>query len=62
MFIKFIIGVDGNITGLESRGPHPILERGAERIILLLPKMKPGKVNGLRVRVPYSMTITFRLN
>ena len=62
VFIKFIIGVDGNITGLESRGPHPILERGAERIILLLPKMKPGKVNGLRVRVPYSMTITFRLN
>ena len=62
VLIKFIIGVDGNITGVESRGPHPILERDAERIILLLPKMKPGKVNGLRVRVPYSMTITFRLN
>ena len=61
VFIKFIIGVDGNITGIESRGPHPILERDAERIILLLPKMKPGKVNGLRVRVPFSIPITFRL-
>ena len=61
VFIKFIIGVDGNITGIESRGPHPILERDAERIILLLPKMKPGKVNGLRVRVPLSIPITFRL-
>ena len=62
VFIKFIIGVDGNITRIESRGPHPILERDAERIILLLPKMKPGKVNGLRVRVPFSIPITFRLN
>ena len=62
VFIKFIIGVDGNITGLESRGPHPILERDAERIILLLPKMKPGRVNGLRVRVPFSIPITFRLD
>ena len=62
VFIKFIIGVDGNITGLESRGPHPILERDAERIILLLPKMKPGKVNGLRVRVPFSIPVTFKLN
>ena len=61
VFIQFIIGIDGNITGIRSRGPHTILERDAERIILLLPKMIPGKVNGLRVRVPFSVPIAFRL-
>ena len=62
VFVQFMIGIDGNISGIRTRGPHGSLERAAERIILLLPKIKPGKRNGLRVRTPFSMPITYRLN
>tara|TARA_B100000780_G_C21012283_1_gene405437 strand:+ start:1 stop:945 length:945 start_codon:yes stop_codon:yes gene_type:complete len=62
VFVQFMIGVDGNITRLRARGADPILGKDAERIILLLPKMKPGKVNGFRIRVPFSMPITYTLN
>ena len=61
VFVQFIIGKDGNIADIRSRGPHAILERGAERIIEKLPKMTPGYVNGLPVRVPFSIPITFKL-
>ena len=61
VFIQFMIEKDGNISGIRSRGPHGSLERAAERIIEKLPKMTPGYVNGLPVRVPFSIPITFRL-
>ena len=61
VFVQFIIGKDGNIVDIRSLGPHAILERGAERIIEKLPKMTPGYVNGLPVRVPFSIPITFKL-
>ena len=61
VFIQFIIGKDGEISGIRTRGPHSILEREANRIISLLPKMTPGTQKGRPVRVPYSIPITFRL-
>ncbi len=61
MFVQFIIGKDGNISDIRSRGPHGSLERAAERIIEKLPKMTPGYTNGLPVRVPFSIPITFNL-
>ena len=61
VFVQFIIGKDGNIVDIRSRGPHAILERGAERIIEKLPKMTPGYQRGLPVKVPFSIPITFRL-
>ena len=47
--------------GAASRGPDNNLENEAKRIISLLPKIKPGKENGVRVRVPFSIPITFKL-
>ena len=61
VFTQFIIGVDGNVSKIRTRGPNKILEREAERIFLLLPTIKPGRINGLRVNVPISMPVTFRL-
>ena len=61
VFVQFMIGIDGNVTGIRTRGPDNNLEKEAKRIISLLPKIKPGKSNGIRVRVPFSMPITFRL-
>ena len=61
VFIQFIIGKDGSIGGIRTRGPHQYLEREAYRIISLLPRMTPGIQRGRPVRVPFSITITFRL-
>lgn len=61
IIILFVIGKDGNVTGIKTRGPDPILEKEAVRIISLLPKIKPGEVGGIKVRVPFSTAINFKL-
>ena len=61
VFVQFIIDKDGSIVGIRTRGPHPILEIEAKRIISILPKFIPGYVDGKAVRVPFSMPITFNL-
>ncbi|MFL2602483.1 MAG: energy transducer TonB [Flavobacteriaceae bacterium] len=61
IWIKFVVGKDGNVSGIKTRGPDPILEKEAVRIISLLPKIKPGEVGGIKVRVPFSTSITFKL-
>ena len=61
VFVRFIIDKDGSIVGIRTRGPHPILEIEAKRIISILPKFIPGYVDGKAVRVPFSMSITFKL-
>jgi len=61
VFVQFMIGKDGNISGIRTRGPDKNLEKEANRIISKLPKMTPGKQRGRPVRVPFSIPITFRL-
>ena len=61
VFVQFIIGKDGSITGIRTRGPDKNLEKEANRIIAKLPTMTPGKQRGRPVRVPFSIPITFRL-
>ena len=62
VFVQFIIDKDGSIVGIKTRGPHPILEIEAKRIISRLPKFVPGlDSDGKAVRVPFSVPITFKL-
>ena len=61
IFVMFMVGKDGNVSGIKTRGPDPILEKEAVRIISLLPKIKPGEMEGRKVRVPFSTAITFKL-
>ena len=61
VFVQFIIGKDGSISGIRTRGPDKNLEKEANRIISKLPKMTPGKQRGRPVRVPFSIPITFKL-
>lgn len=61
VYVQFVIGKDGSITGVRMRGPDNNLEKEAARIISKLPKMTPGKQRGRPVRVPFSIPITFRL-
>ena len=61
VFVQFMIGKDGNISGVRTRGPDKNLEKEAKRIIDKLPKMTPGKQRGRAVRVPFSIPIQFKL-
>jgi protein TonB len=56
----FVIDSKGYASGVRSRGPDKILEKEAERIIGLLPKMQPGKQRGKAVKVSYAIPIFFR--
>lgn len=61
IYVGFKIGKNGNITNVRARAPHPKLAKEAERVIKLLPKMKPGKQRGKAVIVPYSLPIIFQV-
>tara|TARA_R110002096_G_scaffold431902_2_gene647762 strand:+ start:778 stop:2733 length:1956 start_codon:yes stop_codon:yes gene_type:complete len=59
--VIFKIDEQGHIIGIRSRAAHPDLEAEAIRVIKLLPKMVPGKVDGKNVVVPYSLPIIFEV-
>ena len=61
VYIQFIIDIDGSIKEIRTRGPHPLLEKEAARIVSLLPGIVPGRNGDEFVRVPFSIPITFRL-
>ena len=61
VYIQFVIDTDGYIANIRSRGPDKLLEKEAERIIVSLPRMIPGKQRGRAVKVPYSIPVTFKL-
>ena len=59
--VIFKIDKSGNVTGVRARAPHPRLEKEAQRVINLLPKMQPGKQKGKAVIVTYSLPIIFQV-
>ncbi|WP_108802223.1 energy transducer TonB [Aquimarina sp. Aq107] len=59
IYVRFIISKCGNIINVESRGPHPTLEKEAIRVVKMLPKMRPAKLDGDNVNVFYSLPIVF---
>lgn len=61
VFVLFQIDKNGMVAKIQTRGPDKILEKEAERIISLLPKMEPGKQRNKPVGVPYSIPINFKL-
>ncbi len=61
VFVFFLIDKNGKVSKIKSRGPDQLLEKEAERIIGLLPKMTPGKQRDKAVGVPYSLPINFKL-
>src|SRR5690606_12613368 len=59
VYIQFVIDSSGRVTGIEKRGPDRLLEQEAERIISLLPQLKPGQQRGRAVSVRYAIPINF---
>lgn len=58
--VVFEIDTKGKVTGIKSRGPDKNLEKEAERIVGLLPKMTPGEQRGVPVKVSYAVPIIFK--
>ncbi len=62
VMVEFIIEKNGSITNAKIiKGVDPHLNNEALRVVNLMPKWKPGKHKGKKVRVRYSMPIHFRL-
>jgi protein TonB len=60
--VCFVIEKDGSITNIELlRRIEKSLNDEAIRIIKLMPKWKPGRKNGVPVRVKYTIPIDFKL-
>jgi TonB family protein len=61
--INFVVNDDGSITDVKlARGIGYGLDEEAIRVVRGLPKWNPGKLNGKKVRVAYSLPITFQLD
>lgn len=62
VLVSFTVDKDGNIVNPEiAISAHPLLDASAINVIAYMPKWKPGKVNGKRVNVKYSIPVGFRI-
>lgn len=57
----FIIDKNGEIVNVHSEGSHPDLNNEAERVISILPIMKPGMKDGKAIYVKYTFPIQFKV-
>lgn len=63
VFVSFVINIDGSIQDVEilKSSGDMYLDREAVRLVTCMPRWKPGRVNGLPVRVRYVQPVSFRL-
>ena len=63
VFINFVVDRDGSISNAKiARGVDPSIDKEALRVVMSLPKWKPGMQRGKTVRVSYTVPISFQLN
>ena len=62
VLVTFVVNTDGSITDIEVvRKTFPSLDAEAVRVISGMPRWKPGEQKGKKVRVKYTVPLTFRL-
>ena len=61
IFVIFKIDAKGAVSDIQARAPHARLKKEAERVIRLLPKMKPGRQGDRAVGVQYTIPISFEV-
>lgn len=60
--VQFVVNKDGSIVDAKVlRGVDPYLDKEAIRVIMGMPKWKPGMQRGKPVRVKYTVPVMFRL-
>ena len=62
VIVQFVVDKDGTISNPEVvRGVDPYLDKEAIRVISSMPKWTPGVQNGKKVRVKFTVPVSFRL-
>ncbi|WP_455674014.1 TonB family protein [Phocaeicola sp.] len=62
VIVQFVVEEDGSITSPEVvRAVDPYLDAEALRVIMTMPKWKPGKQRGQAVKVKYTIPVSFKL-
>ena len=61
IFTRFKISKDGSIIDVACRAPHPRLKAEMLRIFKLLPRVKPGTINGEAVDIIYTFPVIFTI-
>ncbi|MBK8613749.1 MAG: energy transducer TonB [Flavobacteriales bacterium] len=60
VLVEFIVEPDGMVTGVRVlKGVHPLLDAEAVRVVGLLPRWSPGKVDGKAIRAKFTLPIRF---
>ncbi|MGB7843121.1 MAG: energy transducer TonB [Salinimicrobium sp.] len=57
--VSFQVNKQGKVEILSVEGPKKELNEEAKRIVLAIPKMKPGELAGKPIPVKYKMPFTF---
>lgn len=62
VLVQFVVDTDGSITDVKViKRVNPYLDREAIRVISHMPRWTPGMQKGQKVRVRFTMPVTFRL-
>lgn len=62
VFVNFVVDRDGRVSNAKiARGVDPAIDKEALRVVMSLPKWKPGMQRGKPVRVSYTVPISFQL-
>ena len=61
VLVSFIIDRNGYVSEVNTRGPNESLENEVKRVINLLSKSQPAKINGISVDMNYALPVSFYL-
>lgn len=63
VIVQVVIKADGSVSNPQVlRSVDPVLDAEALRVMMLMPKWKPGKQRGQAVDVKFTLPVTFRLD
>ena len=63
VIVQFVVNSDGSIVDPQVVKPvNPYLDKEALRVVQNMPKWKPGEQRGKKVRVRFTLPVTFRLS
>jgi protein TonB len=61
IYSMFTVTETGAIENISVRAPHPVLAREMERVLALLPRLRPAREAGEAVSATYTFPIIFTL-
>ncbi len=62
VYVEFVVNTDGSIANVEVRkGVSESLDNEALRVVKMMPKWIPGVQDGKKVRVSFTLPISFKL-